>query len=70
MRLLRSEEMPKSTVSQRIDSHEKLCRIMQKQTCDQIKQLSVEINNIKKILVVSAGGIIGGLFTIVLMLLK
>jgi len=59
-----------NTASQRIDSHEKLCRIMQKQTCNQIMQLSREINSIKKILVISAGGIIGGLFTIVLMLLK
>ena len=59
-----------STAHQRIDDHEKLCRIMQKQTCQKIEQLHTEINNIKKILVVSAGSIIGGLFTIVLMLLR
>jgi len=59
-----------STAHQRIDDHEKLCRIMQKQTCQKIEQLHTEINNIKKILVISAGSIIGGLFTIVLMLLR
>jgi len=59
-----------STAHQRIDDHEKLCRIMQKQTCQKIEQLHTEINNIKRILVISAGSIIGGLFTIVLMLLR
>lgn len=59
-----------STAHQRIDDHEKLCRIMQKQTCQKIEKLHTEINDIKKILVISAGSIIGGLFTIVLMLLR
>ena len=59
-----------STAHQRIDDHEKLCRIMQKQTCQKIEELHQQINSIKTILVVSAGSIIGGLFTIVLMLLQ
>ncbi len=58
-----------ATAHQRIDDHEKLCRIMQKQTCQKIEELHQEINSIKTILVVSAGAIIGGLFTIVLMLI-
>ena len=58
------------TAHQRIEDHEKLCRIMQKQTCQKIEELHQQINSIKTILVISAGSIIGGLFTIVLMLLQ
>jgi hypothetical protein len=58
-----------NTAHQRIDDHEKLCRIMQKQTCDMIKELKGEVNGIKKIILIAGAGIISGLFTIVLMLL-
>jgi hypothetical protein len=57
------------TAHQRIDDHERLCRIMQKQTCDMIKELKGEVNGIKKIILIAGAGIISGLFTIVLMLL-
>ena len=57
------------TANQRIDDHEKLCRIMQKQTCDMIQELKGEVNGIKKIILIAGAGIISGLFTIVLMLL-
>lgn len=58
-----------NTAHQRIEDHEKLCRIMQKQTCDMIQELKGEVNGIKKIILVAGAGIISGLFTIVLMLL-
>ena len=57
------------TAHQRIDDHERLCRIMQKQTCDMIQELKGEVNGIKKIILIAGAGIISGLFTIVLMLL-
>ena len=37
----------------RIDNHEKFCRIMQKQTQDDIKSLRVDIARIEKIMLTS-----------------
>ena len=60
----------KDTALQRIDSHEKLCRIMQKQTHDKIHKLEGQINRIESILLVSTGALITGMgyviFTLVL----
>ena len=36
---------------QKIESHEKLCRIMQKQTFDQIKELKAQIVRIERLLI-------------------
>ena len=56
--------MPKRTSAlEKIDSHEKLCRIMQKQTFDQIKEMNARILRIEKV-------IIGGLFAIFIALLS
>ena len=38
--------MPKDNALQKIESHEKLCRIMQKQTHDKISKLEKQINRI------------------------
>ena len=43
---------------QKIESHEKLCRIMQKQTHDKILKLETQINRIESILLVSVGALI------------
>ena len=50
--------MAKQNALQRIDSHEKLCRIMQKQTYDKIHKLEHQINRIESILLVSVGSLI------------
>ena len=50
--------MPKDNALQRIESHEKLCRIMQKQTHDRINQLQTQITRIERILLVSVGALI------------
>ena len=50
--------MPKTDALQRIDSHEKLCRIMQKQTHDKILKLEQQINRVESILLVSVGALI------------
>ena len=55
---------------QRIADHEKLCRIMQKQTQNQIASIKKKIERLEKILITSTGFIIIGLFTIILTLLK
>jgi len=53
--------MAKQNAIQRIDSHEKLCRIMQKQTHDKILKLEHQINRIESILLVSVGALISGM---------
>ena len=46
---------------QKIEEHEKLCRIMQKQTHDKIHKLERQINRIESILLVSTGALITGM---------
>ena len=43
---------------QKIEDHEKLCRIMQKQTFDQIKEVKERIARMEKMIVGGAIGII------------
>jgi hypothetical protein len=53
--------MPKQDALQKIESHEKLCRIMQKQTHDKILKLEQQINRVESILLVSVGALISGM---------
>jgi len=53
--------MSKDNALQRIDSHEKLCRIMQKQTHDKIHSIEKQIHRIESILLVSVGALITGM---------
>ena len=53
--------MAKYNAQQKIESHEKLCRIMQKQTHDKILKLEKQINRIESILLVSVGALITGM---------
>jgi|TARA_Y100000817_G_scaffold272136_1_gene231150 hypothetical protein len=62
--------MAKDNALQRIDSHEKLCRIMQKQTHDKIRDLQNHITRIERILLVSAGALITGMGSVIIMLLN
>ena len=61
--------MAKDNALQRIDSHEKLCRIMQKQTHDKILKLETQINRIESILLVSVGALITGMAYVIFTLL-
>ena len=61
--------MPKDNAIQRIDSHEKLCRIMQKQTHDKILKLEQQINRVESILLVSVGTLIAGMASLIVMLI-
>ena len=61
--------MPKDNALQRIDSHEKLCRIMQKQTHDKILKLEKQINRVESILLVSVGTLVTGLASVIIMLI-
>ena len=62
--------MPKTDELQRIDSHEKLCRIMQKQTHDKILKLEQQINRVESILIVSVGTLIAGMASMIFMLVS
>ena len=65
--------MPKSNtnvLAQRITDHEKLCRIMQKQTQKQMADIKKQIARLEKVVISSAAFIIIGLFTLLLALLK
>ena len=61
--------MKKENALQRIDSHEKLCRIMQKQTYDKIHKLEKQINRIESILLVSVGVLITGMAYVIFTLI-
>ena len=65
--------MPKSNtnvLAQRITDHEKLCRILQKQTHARISSIKKQIERLEKIVISSVAFIIIGLFTLLLALLK
>ena len=53
--------MKKDNALQKIESHEKLCRIMQKQTYDKIHKLERQIIRIESILLLSTGALITGM---------
>jgi hypothetical protein len=62
--------MAKSDALQKIESHEKLCRIMQKQTHDKILKLEQQINRVESILLVSVGTLIAGMASMIFMLVS
>ena len=53
--------MAKQNALQKIEEHEKLCRIMQKQTHDKIHKLERQINRIESILLLSTVALITGM---------
>ena len=53
--------MAKDNALQKIESHEKLCRIMQKQTHDKIHALESQITRVERILLVSMGAVVTGM---------
>ena len=61
--------MAKRSALQKIEDHEKLCRIMQKQTHDKIHKIEHQINRLEKIVLVSAGMLIMGMANMIFMLL-
>ena len=61
--------MARDNALQKIESHEKLCRIMQKQTHDKILKLENQINRVESILLVSVGTLIAGMASLIVMLI-
>ena len=62
--------MARKSALQKIEDHEKLCRIMQKQTHDKIHKIEHQINRLEKIVLVSAGMLIMGMANMIFMLLS
>ena len=54
---------------QKIEDHEMLCRIMQKQTHDKIHKLERQINRVESILLVSTGALISGMAYVIFALI-
>ena len=63
-------KMAKDNALQKIESHEKLCRIMQKQTHDKMKSLEQQITRVERILLVSMGAVMSGMAGVILVLLQ
>ena len=59
--------MTKKSTAQRIEDHEKLCRIMQKQTFEQIKEVKERIYRMEKMIV---GGALGIIIALLLNMIK
>ena len=60
----------KNIALEKIESHEKLCRIMQKQTHDRINQLQNQITRIERILLVSMGSVMTGMAGVIIVLIQ
>ena len=61
--------MAKNIALTKIESHEKLCRIMQKQTHDKIHSIEKQITRIESILLVSVGALITGMASMIYILI-
>ena len=53
----------------KIEEHEKLCRIMQKQTHDKIHKLEHQLNRVESILLVATGALISGMAYVIFALI-
>ena len=62
--------MAKDNALQKIESHEKLCRIMQKQTYERMNQLQTQITRIERILLVSMGSVMTGMAGVIIVLIQ
>ena len=62
--------MAKLNALQKIESHEKLCRIMQKLTHKKIHQMEERIKRLEKILLTCTGALIAGMAYLIYTLLN
>ena len=62
--------MAKNSALERIESHEKLCRIMQKQTHQKINNIESEIKDNKRHMYYAMSALIGGMFSIIIILFQ
>ena len=62
--------MAKSNALQKIESHEKLCRIMQKLTHKKIHSIEERVKRLEKILLTCTGALIAGMGFVIYTLLE
>ena len=62
--------MPKDIALSKIESHEKLCRIMQKQTHDKITRVENSVARIEKVMLTVGGGLLTGMGYIIFVLIQ
>ena len=62
--------MAKSNALQKIESHEKLCRIMQKLTHKKNHQIEERVKRLEKILLTCSGALIAGMAFVIYTLLE
>ena len=62
--------MSNKSALEKIESHEKLCPIMQKATHDKIHDLQSQINRIEKIMLISVGALISSMAYVIMILLE
>jgi hypothetical protein len=61
--------MAKQNALQKIESHEKLCRIMQKLTHDKINRIEDRVKRLEKILLICTGSLISGMGYVIITML-
>jgi hypothetical protein len=61
--------MAKQNALQKIESHEKLCRIMQKLTHDKINIIEDRVKRLEKILLICTGSLITGMGYVIITML-
>ena len=62
--------MAKNSALERIESHDKLCRIMQKQTHQKITGIETDIKELKNHMRYAMTALVGGMFTIIIILFQ
>ena len=62
--------MPKNTALEKIESHEKLCRIMQKLTHTKIHAIEDRVKRLEKILLICTGSLISSMGYVIFTLLS
>jgi hypothetical protein len=61
-------KLPVNTAHQRIDDHEKLCRIMQNETNEKIKELKVQMSRLERVVLGMIAMVVLGMGTIIIQL--
>jgi len=62
--------MAKQNALQKIESHEKLCRIMQKLTHQKISIIEEKVKRLEKILLICTGSLISAMGYVIIVLLE
>jgi len=65
MKKVRKRSRSSDTAHQRIDDHEKLCRIMQRETHKKIEANGQKIERLEKVVFTSTGMLIVGMATLI-----